>query len=60
MLLRRSEYVGQSNWDAVLEIAGAATGDDKRGYRAQFVDLVKAAKTLSPQRVGQASPTARF
>ena len=51
MLLRGSEQVGQTNWDSVLEIAGSALGDDKQGYRAQFVEIVKAAKQISPQKV---------
>lgn len=56
MLLRGSEHAGQTNWDTVLEIAGPAIGEDKNGYRAQFVELVKAAKQISPQKVGQTTP----
>jgi len=55
MLLRGSEHVGQTNWDTVLEIAGSSVGDDKNGYRSQFVELVKAARQVAPQKVGHVS-----
>lgn len=58
MLLRGSEHAGQTNWDTVLEIAGSAAGEDKNGYRGQFVELVKAAKHVAPQKVGQVPPPA--
>jgi Ca-activated chloride channel family protein len=51
MLLRGSEYRGQASWDAALEIASSTVGDDKHGYRTQFVELVKAAKELAPNKV---------
>jgi Ca-activated chloride channel family protein len=51
MLLRGSEYVGQTNWDTVLEIAGSAKGDDKQGYRAEFLEIVKSAKQIAPPRL---------
>jgi Ca-activated chloride channel family protein len=60
MLLRGSEHAGQTNWDTVLEIAGSAVGEDRNGYRAQFVELVKAAKQVAPQKIGLApSPAVR-
>jgi Ca-activated chloride channel family protein len=55
MLLRGSEHAGQTSWDTVLEIAGSAVGEDRNGYRAQFVELVKAARQVAPQKVGQAA-----
>jgi len=59
MLLRGSEHVGQTNWDSVLEIAGSTVGDDKNGYRSQFVEMVKMAKQIAPNKVvGQASSPA--
>jgi Ca-activated chloride channel homolog len=46
MILRGSEHRGSSNLAAVAEIASAALGDDKGGYRAEFVDLVRKAQSL--------------
>lgn len=47
MLLKDSPYKGHSNYQLVLELAGAATKHDPSGYRAEFLELVKKAKTLS-------------
>ena len=46
MQLRSSQYRGQGNLAAVAEIAAASIGEDKGGYRAEFVDLVRKAQTL--------------
>jgi Ca-activated chloride channel family protein len=46
MLLRGSEHAGDATFDGVLETAQAGLGADSDGYRAEFVELVKAAKTL--------------
>ncbi|MFQ5844912.1 MAG: YfbK domain-containing protein, partial [Planctomycetota bacterium] len=45
MLLRGSPHLGNSTWDSVLEIAGAARGDDPA--RAEFLKLVELAKRLA-------------
>jgi Ca-activated chloride channel family protein len=50
MLLRSSEHRGNANYDAVLELAGEGIGTDAGGYRAEFVELVKVAKSLAPQK----------
>ncbi len=47
MLLRRSEYAKGFTWEAVSEIASGALGEDREGYRKEFLDLVKRAKDLS-------------
>lgn len=47
MLLRDSKYKGDTSFAAVLETATASKGDDKYGYRAEFMELVKAAQQLS-------------
>jgi Ca-activated chloride channel family protein len=44
MILRNSQYRGDGNLAAVAEIAAAALGEDKGGYRAEFVDLVTKAQ----------------
>jgi secreted protein with Ig-like and vWFA domain len=49
MLLRGSEYKGTATYDAVLEIATAAKGDDPHGYRAELLEMVRRAKTLAGQ-----------
>lgn len=41
MLLRDSEFKGRSSSASVLQRATAARGDDRDGYRAEFIDLVK-------------------
>lgn len=46
LALRQSEYRGSANFSAVAEIASATLGEDVGGHRAEFVDLVKRAKTL--------------
>jgi len=46
MLLRDSEYKGNLNFDQVIKMAEQSKGADKNGYRAQFIQLVDAAKTV--------------
>ncbi len=53
MLLRGSQYRGMSSYDAVLEIAESAKGDDKHGYRAEFVQIVEQAKPLGEERMAR-------
>jgi Ca-activated chloride channel family protein len=47
MLLRGSPYKGNATLDAVLEIAEDGKGADALGYRAEFLELVTKAKTVS-------------
>lgn len=47
LLLRDSEYKGSATWPAVREWAKSALGHDRRGYRADFLDLVNRAERLS-------------
>jgi Ca-activated chloride channel family protein len=47
MLLRDSEYKGNSSAAQVLEQARAALGEDKGGYRAEFVQLVERWRALA-------------
>jgi Ca-activated chloride channel homolog len=46
MVLRNSEYKGTANFDEVLRLASQAKGEDKEGYRAEFIRLVESCKTL--------------
>jgi Ca-activated chloride channel family protein len=47
MLLTGSKQKGGASWDAVIEIAESAKGDDPHGYRAAFVEMAKSAKRLA-------------
>lgn len=46
MLLRESPHRGDSSFDSVLEIAQANRGPDEWGFRAEFCQMVRAAKQL--------------
>ncbi len=46
MLLRDSEHKGNSTFDSVLELAEEGIGGDEYGYRHEFVELVRKAKSL--------------
>jgi Ca-activated chloride channel family protein len=46
-LLRGGRYSGEMTYDDVLRIVTAARGEDAFGYRSEFVQLVRAAKTAS-------------
>ena len=46
MVLRDSEYKGVANFDEVLRLASQAKGEDKEGYRADFIRLVESCKML--------------
>jgi Ca-activated chloride channel family protein len=46
MLLRNSEHKGNLTCAATLELAQGGIGDDKDGYRAEFVDMIRRAKSL--------------
>lgn len=41
MLLRDSEYIKDFTYDDVLMLAQSARGEDKEGYRGEFINLVK-------------------
>jgi Ca-activated chloride channel family protein len=46
MLLRDSQYKGNATMASVEELAAAAKGADREGYRAEFLKLVAKAKEL--------------
>lgn len=46
MLLRDSEFKGDSSFDGALEWARTSLGDDRGGYRSEFVKLVELVKVL--------------
>jgi Ca-activated chloride channel family protein len=47
MLLRDSQYKGSSNYALVLELAESAKSHDPGEYRAEFIEMVKKAKSLA-------------
>lgn len=52
-LLKGGRYTGEYTYDDVIKLALGAKGVDEFGHRAEFVNLVRAAKTaaaLSPQK----------
>jgi Ca-activated chloride channel family protein len=47
MLLRDSEFKGKASYEHVLMWAKRAKGEDKFGYRAEFISLVEKTKLLA-------------
>jgi Ca-activated chloride channel family protein len=46
MILRDSQYKGNATFDAVIELAQEGRGEDPEGYREEFIEMVRKAKTL--------------
>jgi Ca-activated chloride channel family protein len=46
MLLRNSKHAGNATLKSCEEIASGSLGDDKHGYRSEFLDLVRKAQEL--------------
>lgn len=47
LLLRKSEFKQQASFNQALELARSAMGKDEEGYRAEFLQLLKSARTLA-------------
>ncbi len=47
MLLRDSEYCKDSSYEKVVEMAQASRGEDKEGYRIEFINMVKSMGLLA-------------
>nr|TFG54603.1 MAG: DUF3520 domain-containing protein [Hyphomicrobiales bacterium] len=45
-LLRHDPYVKSMDYDDAIALANAARGADEYGYRAEFVQLLRLAKTV--------------
>lgn len=58
MVLRDSEFKGNANYDAIIELARSSQGDDPEGYRAEFIRLVKNARDLFPSKDKEDDTTA--
>jgi Ca-activated chloride channel family protein len=50
LVLRDSQFKGDMNLAAVLELAAASRGADEGGYRAEFLELVKKAQAIAGER----------
>jgi Ca-activated chloride channel family protein len=50
LLLRDSQHAGAASFDGVLEMATRSQGADLSGYRSEFLDLVRKARSLKPVR----------
>jgi Ca-activated chloride channel family protein len=48
--LRGSDFGGAMSWAQIADLANGARGSDADGYRAEFVQLVKLAASLDPDR----------
>jgi Ca-activated chloride channel family protein len=46
MLLRRSEFKGNATWSSAIDLARRFRGEDRDGYRAEFIRLVELAAAL--------------
>ena len=46
MILRNSEFKGNSTLEGAISLARAARGDDEEGYRSEFIRLVETAKGI--------------
>jgi len=47
MLLRSSEFKGSATYEHAINMAKGAKGDDKHGYRREFIEMADAARLLS-------------
>jgi len=47
MILRDSEFKGSSDFKQVIEWANTAKGQDKNGYRAEFIRLIESTRLIS-------------
>jgi Ca-activated chloride channel family protein len=49
-ILKGGKYTGNYSYDAVIELAQKTKGDDPYGYRTEFIQLVRKAKTAAAMR----------
>jgi Ca-activated chloride channel family protein len=47
LLLKDSEYKGTADWKQTIELARSSQGEDKEGYRKEFITLSELARDLS-------------
>jgi Ca-activated chloride channel homolog len=47
MMLRESDLKGNTSYSSILQLANQAKGEDRRGYRQAFIDLVQSSQQIS-------------
>ncbi|WP_255323093.1 VWA domain-containing protein [Lysobacter sp. K5869] len=53
-MLRGGEHLGADfGWDGVIDLARSARGDDRNGYRGEFVQLAQTARSLQAKAPGR-------
>jgi Ca-activated chloride channel family protein len=50
LLLRESKFKGNANYEQVLDISRRSKGEDREGYRKEFIDLVKKTRELAKDK----------
>lgn len=50
LLLRDSKYKGGATYDNIEELAIKGKGEDRKGYRAEFISLIDLARSFSGER----------
>ncbi len=53
MVLRRSDHKGSSSYVSIVKIARGSKGEDKEGYRSEFIRLVELASDLDNYKLSQ-------
>jgi len=51
MLLRHSEFKGNASFNSITVLARDAVGEDREGYRKEFLELVRKAGEISGREV---------
>ena len=60
LVLRHSEYRGEANLQSVFELAKDCIGEDKHGYRVEFLSLVKKAQKMNLEPTVSKPPNGAF
>ena len=47
MLLRESEFAGDASYSSVIQLAKNAKGEDKEGYRLEFIQMVRSFEVIA-------------
>jgi Ca-activated chloride channel family protein len=50
MLLRGSEHSGEATFEGIQNMAYSSKGEDRHGYRQEFVELIGRAMELTPAK----------
>jgi Ca-activated chloride channel family protein len=51
MMLRNSPYKGNTSYDAIIDWGLASRGEDRFGYRGEFIQLVRLSKELDKREL---------